>query len=69
MVNLSLAVYEAITPRKQLTKSDDTIVCNPVKQTTMGVHKKYIKLKAKIHQSEFVKKYLFDKVVNIVYFM
>ena len=53
MLNLSLAVYEAITTRKQLTKSDDTIVGNPVKQATMVVHKKYIKLKTKIHQMNF----------------
>ena len=53
MVNLSLAVYEAITPRKQLTKSNDTIVGNSVKQATMGVHKKYIKLKTKIHHMNF----------------
>ena len=55
MVNLSLAVYEAITPRKQLTKSNDTIVGNPVKQATMGLHKKYIKLKTKIHHMNFEK--------------
>ena len=36
MLNLSLAVCEAITPNKN----------SPVKQATMGVHKKYIKLKA-----------------------
>ena len=53
MVNLSLAVYEAITTRKQLTKSNDTIVGNPVKQATMGVHKQYIKRKAKIHHLNF----------------
>ena len=40
MLNLSLAVYEATTPRKKNTKSDDTIVCNPVKRATMGFHKK-----------------------------
>ena len=40
-------------PKQKLTKSDDTIVCNPVKQATMGVHKKYIKLKTKIHQMNF----------------
>ena len=38
MLNLSLAIYKAITPRKlELIKSDDTIVCNPVKQATMGI--------------------------------
>ena len=45
MLNLSLAVFEAITARKKLTKTDDTIVCNPVKQATMGVQKKIHQLK------------------------
>ena len=52
MLNLSLAVYEAIIPRKN-SQSDYTIVCNPVKQATMGVQKKYIKLKTKTHQMNF----------------
>ena len=62
MVNLSLAVYEAITTRKQLTKSNDTIVGNPVKQATMGVHKQYIKLKPKIHHMNFQKYIYFIKL-------
>ena len=33
------------SPDAKLTKSDDTIVCNPVKRATMGVHKK-------IHQTK-----------------
>ena len=53
MLNLSLAVYRSNYPKQKLTKSDDIIVCNPVKQATMGVHKKYIKLKTKIHQMNF----------------
>ena len=48
MLNLSLAVYETIAPHQKLTKSDDTIVCNPVKQATLGVHKK-------IHQTNYKK--------------
>ena len=52
MLNLSLAVYEAITPNKN-SQNLMTLLCNPVKQATMGVHKKYIKLKAKIHQMNF----------------
>ena len=56
-------------PHVKLTKSDDTVVCNPVKQATRGVHKKSIKLKTKIHQMNFKKIYLIDKVVNIVSFM
>ena len=53
MLNLSLAVYEAITPRKQPTIVSSDFVSNPVKQATMGVHKKYIKLKTKIHHMNF----------------
>ena len=53
MLNLPLAVYEAITPGKKLTKFDDTIVFNPVKQATINVHKKYIELKTQIHQMNF----------------
>ena len=40
-------------PHAKTHKSEDTIVCNPVKQATMGIHKKYIKLKTKIHQMNF----------------
>ena len=54
MLNLSLAVYEAITPRKN-SQNLMTLLCviHAVKQATMGVHKKYIKLKTKIHQMNF----------------
>ena len=40
-------------PTQKLTKSDDTIVCNTVKEATMGVHKKIIKVKNKIHKMNF----------------
>ena len=53
MLNLSSAVYWSNYPKQKLKKSDDIIVYNPVKQATLGVHKKYIKLKAKIHQMNF----------------
>ena len=40
-------------PQAKTHKIYDIIVCNPVKQATMGVHKKYIKLKTEIHQMNF----------------
>ena len=40
MLNLSLAVYMKQLPHAEVTKCDGTIVCNPIKQATMGVHKK-----------------------------
>ena len=53
MLNLSLAVGEAITPRKN-SQNLMALVWNPVKQATMDVHKKkYLKLKAKTHQMNF----------------
>ena len=69
MLNFSLAVYRSNYPKQKLTKSDDIIVCNPVKQATMGVHKKIQQTKSLNTPDEFLKIYLFDKVVNIVYFM
>ena len=53
MLNLSLAVYWGNYSKQKVTKSDDIIAYNPVKQATMGVHKKYIKLKTKLHQMNF----------------
>ena len=58
MLNLSLAVCEAITPRKN-SQNLMTLLCVTQLQATMGVHKKYIKLKGKIHQMN-ISKYIYS---------
>ena len=53
MLNLSLAVYEAITPRKN-SQNLMTLLCVTQLNSQRWVFiKKYIKLKTKIHQMNF----------------
>ena len=59
MLNLSLAVYEAVTPRKN-AQNLMTLLCVTQLNRQRGVFiKKSIKLKAKIHQMNF-EKYIYS---------